>query len=93
MASETWPLTTTDIEMLDAFEGKVFLTGPVRERGSWGRRDDNGIYKDPPVRSLIESVKLRRLGHVARMSESEILKKIFLGNPGGQRGRVRPRTR
>lgn len=56
---ETKSLTTTDIEIFDAFKRMLLhiIIGPVYERGidnefSQGRRkrDNNGIYKYPSVK-------------------------------------------
>jgi uncharacterized protein YlxP (DUF503 family) len=97
-ASETWPLTVRDIGMLDTFERKVLrrIIGPICEGGRWRRRYNNeldSIYKDPPIRRIVKSLRLRWAGHVARMDDTEIPKKTLSGNPGGQRGRGRPRTK
>lgn len=50
---ETWPVTTKDTEVLDAFER---IIRPVCERRRWRRRDNNGIDKCQPVRRLIKKI-------------------------------------
>jgi transcription termination factor 2 len=83
---------------LDTFERKVLrrIIGPIYEGGRWRRRYNNelySIYKDSPIRRIVKSLRLRWAGHVARMDDTEIPKKILSGNPGGQRGCGRPRTK
>ena len=43
--------------------------------------------------NVINSSRLRWAGHVARMKENELPKKILCTNPGGQRERGRPKSR
>jgi hypothetical protein len=45
---------------------------------------------------IVISIKVRRLdwaGHVVRMVDERIVKRVFLGNPGGRRKPRRPRLR
>ena len=43
--------------------------------------------------NYIKINRLRWAGHVARMDDKEITKSILNSNPGGQRGRGRPKLR
>jgi hypothetical protein len=45
------------------------------------------------IRVSIKSSRLRWAGHVVRMDEKELPKEIMWTNPGGQRGRGRPKSR
>jgi hypothetical protein len=47
----------------------------------------HSIYKEPVIK---DTARLRRAGHVVRMNDQ---KKIVTNNPGGQRGRGRPKLR
>jgi len=42
---------------------------------------------------VIESSRLRWAGHVVRMDDNELPRKILWTNPGGQRGSGRPKSR
>jgi hypothetical protein len=50
-------------------------------------------YKNPRYRRAIKIRSLEWLGHIIRMNEARIVKKIFEENLEGRRGRVRPRLR
>lgn len=54
---------------------------------------NNEIYKYPSVRGLIKSARLRWLGHMAQMSEAEILPKVLLENSDVQRECEQLKTR
>jgi hypothetical protein len=46
--------------------------------------------------NIVRSIKVRRLewvGHVVRMDDERMVKRVFLGNPGGRRKPGRPRLR
>lgn len=72
-----WSLTIKHIEIVGVFKTKVVcrIIGPVHERGSW-RRGDNNEVKKLSVRRIIKSARLRWVGHVTMMSESEIPQKL-----------------
>lgn len=96
--SETWTMTSVEEELLRRWERKVLrrIFGPVNENGCWRIRTNaelKDLYKKPDIVSEIKGNRLRWLGHVERMPEERIVKKVFSGKPGGRRMRGRPRLR
>ena len=71
--------------MLNTFERKILrrIYGPTHERGCWRPRWNNelySLYKEP---NIVEDIKIRRLewaGHIIRMEEERIPKKVLNGN-------------
>jgi len=51
------------------------------------------FYNEPNIVNVIKSITLRWVGHVVRMDQNEIPKKILWTNPGGQRGSGRKKSR
>jgi hypothetical protein len=51
------------------------------------------MYGQPDIIAEIKSKRLEWLGHVARMEENRMVKRVFEGNPGGRRKTGRPRKR
>jgi hypothetical protein len=80
------------------WERKVLRTifGAVCEQGEWHIRMNDEIHKLYGELELVAEVKKRRLqylGHVVRMEEDRISKKILDQHPGGRRkpGKLRKR--
>jgi hypothetical protein len=64
------------------------------EGGQWRKRYNKELeelYNEP--NTVIKSNRVRWAGHVVRMDENELPEKILWTNPGGQRGRGRPKSR
>jgi hypothetical protein len=85
---ETLTLTVKMAEMLDTFERKVLrrICGPVREGEQWRiRRNDElyTIYQAPNISSHIKLLRLRWAGHVQRMPDSRVPKRIMTGHAPG----------
>jgi hypothetical protein len=84
--------------MLNTFEMKILrrIYGPTHERGCWHPRWNNelySLYKEP---NIVEDIKIRRLewtGHIMKMEEERIPKKVLNGNFHTTRPVGRPRTR
>jgi hypothetical protein len=73
---------------------KIF--GAVGEQGEWRIRTNDQVYKLYEELELVAEVKKRRLqylGHVVRMEEDRVPKKILDQHPGSRRkpGRTRKR--
>jgi hypothetical protein len=84
--------------MVDCFERKILrrIYGPMNDDGEWRIRYNTELYRLYQDSKLSNFIKLQRLswaGHVQRMPESRIPKKILEGNPGGKRPVGKPRTR
>jgi hypothetical protein len=52
-----------------------------------------GFYNEPNIVNIIKSSTLRWAGHVVRMDDNELPKKILWTNPGSQRGHGRLNSR
>jgi len=82
--SETWTLTKRDRKQLNVFERKVYsrILGPVydNEKENWRILTNKEIYasvKNPTIVETIRLYKLRWFGHVQRMEESRIPKRVL----------------
>ena len=96
--TETWTMTKNDERRLSIFERKVLhrIYGPICERGQWQKRYNRELeelYNESNIVNVIKSSRLRWAGHVVRMDEDELPKKILWTNPGGQRGHGQPKSR
>jgi hypothetical protein len=99
-ASETWTLTKRDRKQLNIFERKVYrrILGPVydNEKESWRILTNKEIYAIVKKPTIIETIRLKRLrlfGHVQRMNENRIPKRVLCMNFGTTRLRGRLRNR
>ena len=80
------------------FERKILrrIYRPTQEGGCWRPRWNNelySLYKEP---NIVDDIKFRRLrwaGHIIRMEEQRIPKKVLNGNFHTVRPVGRPRTR
>jgi hypothetical protein len=77
--SETWRLTANDERSLRTRERKVLtkIYGPVYDNGIWKIRTNKklmALYQELDIVAEIKKVRLRRLGHIERMSEDSVIK-------------------
>jgi len=84
--------------MLNTFERKILrrIYGPTHERGCWRPRWNNELYSLCKEPNIVEDIKIRRLewaGHIIRIEEERIPKKVLNGNFHTTRTVGRPRTR
>ena len=94
----TWTLTQIAEQKLNTFERKILrrIYGPTQEGGRWCPRWNSefySLYKEPNV---VEDIKIRRLGlegHMIRIEEERIPKKVLNVNFYTTRPVGRPRTR
>jgi len=98
--SETWTLTERDRKQLNIFERKVYrrILGPVygNEKENWRILTNKEIYASVKKLTIIETVRLNRLcwfGHVQRMKENRIPKRVLYMNLGTNSLRGKPRNR
>ena len=96
-ASEIWTLTKRDRKQLYIFDRKVYrrILGPVfdNEKENWRILSNKEIYASVKKPTIIETIRLNRLrsfGHVQRMEENRIPKKVLYMNLGTTRLRGRP---
>jgi ribosomal 50S subunit-associated protein YjgA (DUF615 family) len=51
------------------------------------------LYKDPDIVADLRRRRLQWLGHMIRMDDSKLIKRVLDGKPGGRRTIGRPRLR
>ena len=85
---------------MNIFERKVYrrVLGPVydNEKENWRILTNKEIYASVKKPTIIETIRLNRLrwlGHVERMEENRIPKRVLYMNLGTTRLRGRPRNR
>lgn len=96
--SETWNLTAADANKLRVFERKIIrrIYGAVYENGEWRIRtnDEINCYLDnQDIVRFIKAQRLRWIGHVERLAESRMPKRIYKASMTGRRQPGRPRNR
>jgi hypothetical protein len=84
--------------VLAVFERKILrnIYGPVKEYELWRiRRNDEleDIIKEENILRFIKSQRIRWLGHIERMQDTAITKKMLYGKLYATRRRGRPKTR
>ena len=96
---EAWTLTTRDEKHLRIFERKILrkIFGPVQDKdGSWRikmNHELNEFIENADILRFIKSRRIAWLGHVMRMDENRIPKRILEWKLTGRRIRGRPRKR
>jgi hypothetical protein len=95
--AETWSLTVADENALRSFERRILRTifGPVWDRDEWRIRHNaelNVLIKGHDVR-FVKAQRIRWLGHVARMSEERMPKRMLKGRLFSRRSKGQPRAR
>jgi len=93
--TEAWTLTKKEEQVLLIFERKIFrrIYGPNYENGEWKRRTNRGLEEMRKGEYIVKSIKVQRiswLGHLERMEEDRMPKKIFTQELEGTRRRGRP---
>jgi hypothetical protein len=85
---------------IENFETKVYsrILGPVydNEKENWRILTNKEIYASVKKPTIIKTIRLNRLrwfGHVQRMEENRITKRVLYMNLGATRLRGRPRNR
>lgn len=97
-ASQTWTISKHDERDLLIFERKILrrIIGPVRDEAGWRIRKNRelyDIYDEPDVVRFIKLGRLRWAGHVARMDEQAIPRKVIEEVIHRTRRAGRPRLR
>ena len=97
---ETWALTKELERQLMVFEHSILrrILGPVRDEhtGEWRIRHNaelRQLTNLAPITSFIRSQRLRWAGHVARIEDNAMVKRVTFDAPPGRRPPGRPRRR
>ena len=96
--SEAWCLMGNDEKNLRIWERKVLrkIFGPICVAGyrrSRTNEDVRQLYGELDIVTDIKKRRLRWLGHVERMSEERVVKRLYQNTPEGSRNVGRPRLR
>ena len=96
--AEAWTLTKKEEQALLIFERKIFrrIYGPKYENGEWKSRTNRELEEMSKGENIVKWIKGQRiswLGHLERMEEDRMPKKIFTQELEGTRRRGRPRKR
>jgi hypothetical protein len=96
---ETWSLTLREEHGLRVLKNSVLrrIFGPKREEdGLWRKLHNDelhSLYSSLNTVTVINSRRMRRVGHVACMREGRGVYRILVGRPEGKRPVGRPRCR
>ena len=95
---ESWSLTKQEEQILEVFENKILriITGPVydQETQEWRRRHNWELRektKQPHISQIVKGRRMQWAGHLARMGNERVPKKILLAQLDGRRPVGRPR--
>jgi hypothetical protein len=96
--AETWTLTDTEENALRRFERKVLrkICGPVMDNGAWRVGYNSELYRFTGREDVVRFIKAQRipwLGHVDRMDETAMPKRMLKGKLYAKRRIGRPRLR
>ena len=96
--AEAWTLTKKEEQALIIFERKIFrrIYGPKYENGKWKSQMNRELEEMSKGENIVKWIKGQRIswiGHLERMEEDRMPKKIFTQELEGARRRGRPRKR
>ena len=88
--AETWSLTVADENALWSFERRTLrkIFGPV-----WDRGELSELIKRHDILRFVKAQRIRWVGHVERMSDERMPKRMLKGRLFSRRRKGRPRTR
>ena len=93
--AEAWTVTKKEEQAVLIFERKIFrrIYGPKYENGEWKSRTNRELEEMSKGQNIVKWIKGQRicwLGHLDRMEEDRIPKKIFTEELEGTRRREDP---
>jgi hypothetical protein len=96
--SETWCVSANDERSFRTWERKVLrkIYGPVYDNGIWRIRTNKelmALYQELDIVAEIKKARLRWLGHVERMLEDGVIRKLYMSKPEGRRSVGRTKMR
>jgi hypothetical protein len=94
--AEAWTMTKKEEQAVLMFERKIFrrIYGPKYENGEWKSRTNPEVVEMNKGENIVKRIKgqmISWLGHLERMEEDRMSKKIFTEELEGTRRRGRPR--
>jgi hypothetical protein len=80
---------TREERSLRTWKRKVMrkIYGPVYDNGIWRIRTNKeltALFQELDIVAEIKKARLRRLGHIERMSEDRVIKKLYMSKPEGR---------
>jgi hypothetical protein len=95
---EGWTMSEHMEEALRVWERKILrrVYGPKGDTNGRRIRTNKELQDQYRSADTVTPIKVRRsewAGHVVRMDDERMVKRVFLGNPGGRRKPGRPRLR
>jgi hypothetical protein len=96
--AETWTLTDIEENAVRRFERKVLrkIYGPVMDNGAWQMRYNRELYRfteEEDIVRFIRAQRIQRVGHLERMDETAMPKRVLKGKLYAKRRIGRPRLR
>ena len=96
--AESWALSKATENKLQIFERKVLrkIYGPTQEADIWRVKYNSelyDLYNEPDIIKVVKAERMRWLGHLRRMEEGNICKRVTFHNMIGTRKRGRPSLR
>ena len=96
--TETWNISVSDANKLRIFERKIIrrIYGGVNVNDTWRSRTNaeiNDILQGEDIVRFCKGQRIRWIGHVERMAEHRVPKKIYRARMEGRRIQGRPRNR
>ena len=98
-ASETWVLKESTKQKLLTFERKILrrIFGPNKGvNNSWTiktNKELNKLINNENIVNFVRSLRIGWLGHILRMDNQRLVKKLYKWKPIGTRARGRPKSR
>ena len=94
--AEAWTLTKKEVQAPLIFERKIFrrIYGPKYQNGEWKSRTNRELEQMSKGENIVKWIKGQRiswLGHLEKMEEDRMSKKIFTQELVGRRRKGRPR--
>jgi hypothetical protein len=96
--SKSWTLTKVSEDKLKIFEINILrkIYGPSYVSGVWTIKYNDELYKLFKEPNIVQTIKINRLkwlGHIRRMEESSLCKKLTFSHLEGCRKKGRPKLR
>jgi hypothetical protein len=96
--AETWAATENELQKLLIFERKILrkIYGPVKDQENWRIRTDSELDTLTGGVNIVHYIKAQRLrwfGHIKRMEDDRMVKKLTNWKQFGKRPAERPKNR